>query len=207
MNEYNGIKTPKEALRKLIAGNDIYLKANRNPANISPARRMETARHGQHPYAVVLTCSDSRVPPEHIFSAGIGDLFVVRTAGNVVGDFEIGTVEYGVLHLGAKIILVMGHSQCGAVAAALEGYDGEGYIEDVVTEIQRGLDGAQDECTAIHNNILHSKNKLMKSTIIRTMLRKGEIEMVCAKYDIATGKVAFFTCSTDDCASCAQATH
>ena len=94
---------PTEALRRLIAGNESYITSCRNPAEISCERRMETSENGQEPYAVILTCSDSRVPPEHIFSAGIGELFVVRAAGNVVGDFEIGSIEYAVQHFVKKL--------------------------------------------------------------------------------------------------------
>lgn len=189
----NPINSPQQALCRLIAGNREYLNSCRNPANISRAAREATARNGQPPYAVVLTCSDSRVPPEHIFSAGIGDLFVVRTAGNVVGNFELGSIEYGTEHLGAPIILIMGHSHCGAVSAALEGHT-DGYIEDVVHEIQLGLNGTSDETTAIYNNILHSKNRVMESEIIRKLLTAGRVAIVCAKYDMASGKVEFFNC-------------
>lgn len=184
---------PNQALGRLVSGNEIYLRSCYNPADISTAVRMETAMNGQKPYAVVLTCSDSRVPPEHIFSVGIGELFIVRTAGNVVGDFELGSIEYAVEHLGVPLVLVMGHSQCGAVAAALHDHS-KGYIEDVIHEIQLGLYGATDEETAVYNNILHSKQRVMESVIIQKYLHTGRIAIVCAKYDIASGRVEFFQC-------------
>ena len=182
--------TPKQALEKLVTGNETYRTAHTNPGDISPARRRETALHGQHPYAVVLTCSDSRVPPEHIFSAGLGELFVVRTAGNVVGAFELGTIEYGVEHLHAPLILVMGHTQCGAVAAALEGH-AEGYIECVVKEIQQGFCCPSGETEAVVENILHSKCKIMGSEIVRRLIGAGQLDIACALYDTATGRVDF----------------
>lgn len=185
------IYTHEQALNKLIEGNKIYLDSRRNPGNISPKKRLKTAIHGQNPYAVILTCSDSRVPPEHIFSAGIGELFVIRTAGNVVGDFELGTIEYGTEHLGAPLVLVMGHSQCGAVAAALDGR-AEGHIKDIVREIQHGLCCTTDENKSIVENILHSRCRVMESTIIRELLHDGEILVVCALYDTESGKVNFF---------------
>lgn len=185
---------PDNAMQKLLAGNKIYVRSKTNPADISEERREETTRNGQSPYAVILTCSDSRVVPEHIFSAGIGDLFVVRTAGNVVGNFEIGTIEYGVDVLGASLIVVMGHSHCGAVAAALTGDRFPGYVEDVVREIQLGLDGARDESTAIYNNILHSKKRVLQSAIIRALVKQGKVDIACTKYNIATGEVKFFRC-------------
>lgn len=182
--------TPKEALDRLAKGNQCYLTARRNPADISREVRWKTAHHGQRPFATVLTCSDSRVPPEHIFSAGIGEIFVVRTAGNVVGAFELGSIEYATEHLHTPAVLVMGHSHCGAVAAALDGH-ADGYIEDIVREIQRGLQGATDEDTAIYNNILHSKRQMMKSEIVQHLVRAGRLVIACAKYEIATGKVNF----------------
>ncbi|MCL2774244.1 MAG: carbonic anhydrase [Oscillospiraceae bacterium] len=185
--------TPNQALRKLIAGNEIYLNSKNNPGNISSAIRYENSIHGQHPYSVILTCSDSRVPPEHIFSAGVGELFVIRTAGNVVGGFELGTIEYGLKYLGVPLILVMGHSQCGAVAAALDG-NAEGYIEDVVHEIQLGLYGATDEVAAVYNNILNSRCRIMESSIIQKLISDGNISIVCALYDVKTGAVKFFEC-------------
>jgi len=185
--------TPEQALRKLISGNQTYLNSRSNPGDISPAIRLETATQGQHPYAVVLTCSDSRVPPEHIFSAGIGELFVVRTAGNVVGDFELGTIEYGTEHLGAPVVLVMGHSQCGAVAAALSGH-ADGHIQCIVNEIQCGICGVCDENTAIYRNALHSKRIVMESSIIQRLVCSGNLAVICAIYDIRTGKVELLDC-------------
>jgi len=181
----------RKSLEKLIEGNGYYIGASQNPANISQIRRTETAEHRQEPFAVILTCSGSRVPPEHIFSTGIGDLFVVRTAGNVVGDFELGSIEYAVAHLHAPLIVILGHTHCGAVEAALKLHAG-GYIENIVREIQLGLHDAATEDEAIRNNILHSKQRLLQSKIVGALLAAGEIMLACAVYDIETGKVDFF---------------
>lgn len=181
----------KQALYQLMKGNDIYIKSRHNPADISCERRMETAEHGQKPYAAILTCSDSRVPPEHIFSAGIGDLFVVRTAGNVVGGFEIGSMEYAAQHLYVPIIVIMGHTHCGAVAAALEGH-ADGYIQDIVHEIQLGLNGATTESEAVYNNILHSRRQVLQSETLKYLIKSGHLMVVCAAYDIRSGRVNFF---------------
>lgn len=188
------IQTPQEALDLLIKGNETYINANCNPADHFKEARAYTAQYGQSPYAVILTCSDSRVPPEHIFSAGIGDIFVVRTAGNVVGDFELGSIEYGIAHLGCKIVLVMGHSHCGAVDAALEtnGRDEDlGYIESIVEEIQLGLAGATNAVEAENNNIAHSTQRVFESAVIRDLVEDGTIMVIPAKYDIESGKVDF----------------
>ena len=186
-------ESPERAMRKLVVGNHIYRDSCRNPADISYGRRTETAKNGQKPYAAILTCSDSRVSPEHIFSAGIGELFVVRTVGNVVGAFEIGSIEYAVQHLRVPLVAVMGHSHCGAVAAALEGH-ADGYIEAVVREIQLGLCGAATESEAIRNNILHSRQRILQSKIVNDLLETGQLMVVCAEYDIRTGRVNFFDC-------------
>ena len=183
--------TPQQSMDRLIKGNKKYINTCRNPADISQDIRWETAHSDQRPFATVLTCSDSRVPPEHIFSAGIGEIFVVRTAGNVVGDFELGSVEYATQHLYTPIVLIMGHSHCGAVSAALHGH-ADGHIEDIIREIQLGLHGATDEDTAIYNNIMHSKRRIMESKIIQCLIHTGQLAIVCAKYEIDTGKVDFF---------------
>ena len=178
------------AMRRLVRGNEIYVNSCANPADISKERRIETAENGQKPYAVILTCSDSRVPPEHIFSAGIGDIFVVRSAGNVVGSFELGSIEYAVQHLNAPLIVVMGHTHCGAVAAAIEGH-ADGYIEDIVREIQLGLNGAITENEAVQNNIFHSKRRVLQSKIVESLSKAGLLMVVCAEYNIQTGRVTF----------------
>jgi len=190
MNEDFVIKS-ETALNKLAIGNDIYVHSCHNPAYISQKRRTETTQNGQNPYAVILTCSDSRVSPEHIFSAGIGDLFVVRTAGNVVGKFELGSIEYAVQQLNAPIIVVMGHTHCGAVSAALEGY-ANGYINDIIHEIQLGLNGAKTEDEAICNNILHSQQQVLQSKTVNCLVEAGQLMVVSAEYNIETGHVYFF---------------
>ena len=108
-----------EALMRLREGNARYLQAENAAGDVSPALRRTTFEHGQHPYAIVLACSDSRVIPEAIFSAGIGELFVIRVAGNVVDNHQLGSIEYAEDHLGCNLVVVLGHTACGAVDAAL----------------------------------------------------------------------------------------
>mgnify|MGYP003623603446 CR=1 FL=1 len=139
------VTTPDEAVAQLQAGNATYMDAVINYGDIAPEVRADTAANGQTPYAVVLTCSDSRVPPEHIFSAGVGDLCVIRTAGNVVSDVELGSIEYGAEHLGAKGVVVLGHSGCGAVGAALDGH-ADGKIQSIGDEIKLGI-GEESDAT------------------------------------------------------------
>ena len=186
----NESSAPELALQKLIAGNKAFVESATNPADLSPARIAELAQNGQAPYAVVVTCSDSRVPPEHLFSAGIGDLFVVRTAGNVIGDFERGSIEYAVEQLGVSLVVIMGHSQCGAVGAALAGR-ADGYLDTVVSEIQRGIAGAASEQEAIRQNISHSQRCVLQSEAIRLLVETGQLKVLGAEYDLQTGHVDF----------------
>ena len=105
----------KEAIMKLEEGNRKYLTLKTGGGDISPAVRLRTCKNGQQPYAIVIACSDSRVIPECIFSAGIGELFTIRLAGNVIDDHQLGSIEYAVEHLGTNLVVVMGHTGCGAV--------------------------------------------------------------------------------------------
>lgn len=182
--------TPREALKKLVHGNSDYI-TGRGRGDISSRRRYETAINGQNPYAVVLTCSDSRAPVEHIFSAGVGDIFVIRTAGNVVSDFELGSIEYGVEHLGAKVVVVMGHTNCGAVAATL-GEGADGHIQSIVDEIKLAIKDETNATIGEDLNIEHSRKKIVSSSpIIGHAVKAGEVIVIGAKYDIKTGVVTF----------------
>lgn len=191
------ITSPEEAIAHLKAGNEMFQAAVTNQGDISPEVRADNATNGQHPYAVIITCSDSRVPPEHIFLAGVGDLFVIRTAGNVVDDFELGSIEYGAEHLHAKVVVVMGHSHCGAVGAAIDGH-ADGHIQNIVDEIKLGIGDEQDSDAAERLNITQSKNRIMESEIITHMVEAGELQVVEAKYDIDTGLVTFFETEAGD---------
>lgn len=115
------METFVEALKKLKEGDVCYAHGDHNPAHFDETIRHDLADHGQHPYAAVITCGDSRVPPEHIFSVGLGSLFVIRNAGNVIGPFELGSAEYAAEHLQVPLILVLGHTHCGAVESTLAG--------------------------------------------------------------------------------------
>jgi len=183
-------RNPELALQKVIAGNNIYLNSSDSQVGVSRERARETAQNGQRPYAVVVSCSDSRVPSEYIFAAGIGDLFIVRTAGNVIGEFELGSIEFAVQYLKAPLIVVMGHCNCGAVAAALAN-QGDGYLSAVVREIQSGLDGVTDEEEAIRKNVLHSKQRILESAVVQELLESGQLMIACAEYDLFTKHVDF----------------
>lgn len=178
--------TAEESLAKLKEGNARYLAANFNPGDVSPALRQETAENSQHPYAIVIACSDSREIPEAIFSAGIGELFVIRVAGNVLDDHQLGSVEYAAAHLHCPLVVVMGHTHCGAVGAALSG-DGEGYIKSITDVIHAAIGDETDERLACERNIRYGVQELRAAFADHPELR--EMKVVGALYDIATGEV------------------
>ncbi len=172
----------------MLKNNEEYIKSKTNSGNVSVSKREETAEKGQKPYAVVITCSDSRVPAEHVFNAGIGELFVIRTAGNVIGDFELGSVEYGAEHLGTKLVLVLGHTQCGAVDAAISG-GAHGYIKLITDEIKGCIGAITDARQAEKLNVENSINKIMQSEIMAELSESGAVAVRGAIYNISTGKV------------------
>ncbi|MDD5952469.1 MAG: carbonic anhydrase [Oscillospiraceae bacterium] len=197
------IETADEARSALEAGNQAYLNGTAN-MNISSDLRSNLATNGQKPHTIVITCSDSRVPPELIFNSGLGELFVIRTAGNVVDNFEIGSVEYAADHLGSPLILVLGHSHCGAVGAAVEGH-ATGNIESIVEEITPSVEKAkeneteEDKITAKAEdlNVENSIEKLRTSEILSNLESEGKVKIIGGKYDIDTGKVTFFDNDTN----------
>ena len=171
--------------------NKVYVQTGENSGDLSKSKREDTAENGQSPYAVIVTCSDSRVPAEHIFNAGIGELFVIRTAGNVIGDHALGSVEYGVEHLGAKLVVVLGHTNCGAVDAALNG-GAHGYIATITDEISACLPGECDPREAERLNVENSISRIMSSDIMQELTEEGATDVVGAIYDIESGAVEFF---------------
>lgn len=179
-----------EASATLLRKNEEFTAETVHPGDISRARRADTADHGQHPYVVIVTCADSRVPPEHIFEAGIGELFVIRTAGNVIGTYELGSIEYGVEHLGVSLVVVLGHTGCGAVQAALEG-GAHGFIKNITDEILSCLPRDCDVATAERLNVLHSVERILESEVIRELEEKDLVTVRGAMYHIDTGSVDF----------------
>lgn len=181
--------TAQEALRKLKQGNEVYLKSGTNPGDISPAVRKLTAEKGQNPYAIILCCSDSREIPEAIFSVGIGELFVIRVAGNVVDSHQLGSIEYAADHLGCRLVVVLGHDHCGAVEAAIH-HDPDGHIKHITDEICEAIGDETDDYRASCLNVLHSCRRIEQDMGIR-LLEKGGLKVVGAIYHIADGTVEF----------------
>ena len=175
-----------EALEKLKEGNQRYLTATTNPGDISPQIRQTTCDEGQTPYAIVVTCSDSRVIPEGIFSAGIGELFVIRVAGNVMDKHQLGSVEYAADHLGCKLVVVLGHEHCGAVGAAISSAP-EGYIKYITDEILKAIGDEKDELRACCLNVERSVASIRENL----GMPEDKLKVCGAVYHIDSGAVEF----------------
>ena len=179
--------TAKEALAKLKEGNKTYLDAKTNPGDISPTIREKTTKEGQFPYAIVVTCSDSRVVPEAIFSAGIGELFVIRVAGFVIDKHQLGSIEYAADHLGTPLVLVLGHTNCGAVGAALSAHGHtDGCVGSIIEEIHKAIGTETNPDKAVELNVKHSK-----AAVEKALGQSLPITVVGAVYHIDSGKVEF----------------
>lgn len=188
----------QEAMQKLMDGNKRFVSGTLAQKDLSATKRKELAK-GQKPFATVLTCSDSRVPPEILFDQGLGDVFVVRVAGNVVDPIALGSIEYAAEHLGSPLVLILGHSKCGAVKATLESKGKpEGNIGAIVKKIMPAADaakkkgGTQDEIleTAIKENVKNVYADVMKnSKIIPHLVEEGKLMIVAGEYDITSGKI------------------
>jgi carbonic anhydrase len=177
----------EEALAKLMEGNKRFLAGSMEAKN-HQARR-EELKSGQQPFAIVLTCSDSRVVPEFIFDVGLGEIFKVETAGNVVDKIGIGSVEYAVGHLHAPLLVVLGHEKCGALTAAYDGGHAEGCIGAIVKKLapavkkaKKGGEKAAEVEVAASVNVKKMLSKLRKSPIVKGAIEKGELKIVGLKY-------------------------
>jgi len=185
--------TPQEALHRLKVGNARFVNGRLTHPNREKEARADAAK-GQTPFAVVLCCSDSRAPPEILFDEGIGDLFIVRVAGNVLGPVELASVEYGVHHLGASIILVLGHESCGAVTAVVLGKT-EG-IEPIAELIEPAVKQARTEKgplieNAIIDNVEHFVAKLKEDSEIDGLIKKNKLMVAGGYFELLSGKVRF----------------
>jgi len=182
--------TADEALKRLLDGNQRFTQGKINAAN-RDLDRLKAVAPKQAPFAAFLSCADSRVPVEIIFDQGFGDVFVVRVAGNVAGAEETASLEFGTLVLGAKVLVVLGHSGCGAVKAALEGRDAPGQISTLYRLMGPGIDRQNKNLdTAIASNVRAQARVLRKgSTVIAGLLKDGKLKLAGGVYDLTSGKV------------------
>ncbi|GCL36611.1 MULTISPECIES: carbonic anhydrase [Sphaerospermopsis] len=200
-----------EAQKRLIAGNKRFYNQNRRYPN-QTKRRLQSISETQYPYAAILGCADSRVPPELIFDQGLGDLFVVRVAGNIASDEAIGSLEYATTALGTQLIVVLGHKNCGAVAAAIRNKQVPGNIDTIVDGIQPAISENQErdndtnndinndinnndinnDRDAVISNIQFQTEKMQRSSpILEQLISADRLKIIGAFYDIDTGKVNF----------------
>lgn len=179
-----------EAKKKLIEGNQRYLNAKAGEGDVSAEIRRKTADEGQHPYAIIISCSDSRVIPESIFSAGIGDLFVIRVVGNVLDNHQLGSIEYAAEHLGTKLIVMMGHTGCGAIRAAIDGESG-GFIDYILEDIALAIGDEKDEYKATCLNVRHGVERIRHELQIHPIDNEGGPEVVGAIYHMENGTFEF----------------
>ena len=195
-----GAITPDQALAQLQAGNARFVAGQPTHPNIDAARRSATVKDGQHPSVTVVGCSDSRVPIEQLFDQGVGDVFVVRVAGNVCDTDEVGSIEYGVDHLGTPLLIVLGHTACGAVTAVTTEAVLHGNIPPLVDNIAPAVAAAQKAHPDLHGkdlvpaaiqaNVRQSIDDLFKtSPATRKLVADGKLKVVGAVYDLETGKV------------------
>lgn len=184
--------TSQQALQRLIKGNKRYVNNKSQHSNQNEERRKEIASK-QSPYAVIVGCSDSRVAPEIIFDEGLGDLFVVRIAGNVIGPIELSSIEYSALYLNSVIILVLGHENCGAVDAVIQNKTSN--IEEIARLIKPSIQDVQKYGKnnllehAIKTNALNMKLFLEKSPNIKQLIQDKKIEVHAAYYNFKTGLI------------------
>ena len=183
----------EQALKLMLEGNQRFVAGKLEHPNQTPARRAKVAK-GQHPFASVLACSDSRTPPEIIFDRGLGDLFTVRVAGNVADQVVIESLDYSVTHLGVRVVMVLGHRRCGAVIAAVEGHEEEGDVGPMLSELKpavaasRGMPGDPVE-DAVRENVKLVVKNLATSTELSAMVNSGELKIVGGIYDLETGTI------------------
>lgn len=183
------------ALQKLKEGNKRFAQYHMKHPDEYKLRRKELVK-GQHPFAAVLSCSDSRVPTEIIFDQGLGDLFVIRNAGNVLDEHILGSIEYAVEHLGVNLVVVMGHESCGAVGAAMKAGKESPCIESIKEAIEPSVEYCKKENKLTTENVVKEHVKLdiedvLKDKELCEYMQKHNVKIVPAYYSITTGKVEF----------------
>jgi carbonic anhydrase len=190
--------SPDAAIKRLVEGNQRFVEGKRLNPNQSRLRLQETAV-GQYPFAAILGCSDSRVPAEIVFDQGLGDLFVVRLAGNIAAQEAIGSLEFATAVLGAQTIVVLGHARCGAVSAAVKGDPLPGRIGIFVEDIKPAVESIRKktgniEENAIIANVQYQVARLAESsTILANLIKEGKLKIVGGHYDLAKGKITLLT--------------
>ena len=187
--------TPDETLAKLIEGNKRFVNQKRKKPNQTTVR-LEDVAAGQAPFAAVLSCADSRVPVEIVFDRGVGDIFVVRDAGNIAADESIGSLEFGTLVLGAKVLMVIGHQDCGAVISTMKELEVPGKIGLILDNIKPAIAnylGKADDKAAVKKateaNVLFQIEQLKKSPVIAELIANNKLKIVGGYSNLKTGEI------------------
>lgn len=186
----------KEAITRLQEGNRRYTDGKNVHPNEGTARRSEVLS-GQSPFAAILGCSDSRVPLEIIFDQGIGDLFVIRVAGNITDDIVSASIEYAAEHLHVPLVVVLGHQNCGAVQAAVKGGHASGHIPSLFEALQPAVEQGKaqpgDDLVdqTVRANVRLTVDAIRDSALLSSIVNRGELQVVGAYYSLETGKVEF----------------
>jgi carbonic anhydrase len=190
--------TPYQAYQILVEGNERFV--NNLNTNHDHLEMINETREGQYPFAVILSCMDSRTSVELIFDQGLGDLFSIRVAGNIVNDDIVASIEYAVKYVGSKVLMVLGHTECGAINSAKKGVE-DGHITGLLKRIQPAISKAllQDEKEYIHKdsvayaNVENSLEEILtRSEIVKEMFEKGQIGIIGGVYNVDNGHVDFF---------------
>jgi carbonic anhydrase len=185
----------EQSLKLLLEGNQRFVAGKLEHPNQTAERRAEVAK-GQHPFASVLACSDSRTPPEIIFDRGLGDIFTVRVAGNVADQVVIESLDYSVKHLGVQVVMVLGHRRCGAVIAAVDGHEGtaDQDVGPMLSELRPAVAASKGEAgdpveNAVRENVKLVMKNLATSQELSAMVKSGELKIVGGIYDLDTGTI------------------
>ena len=199
--------TPEDALKKLLDGNIRFVQNNRHEGSgISELRRLDVGK-AQKPYAIVFTCSDSRVTPEYIFDAGIGDIFVIRNAGNILNEIAMGSIEYAALFLKTPLLLILGHTNCGAIHSTIKAFNnpeefGNSHIDNIVERLLPAVISAKEktnDSTKWHEQSLKQNLEMVSwqakknSNVLSDLIKEGTLQIKRAIYDTETGKVELLT--------------
>lgn len=201
-NSTNEKNIQNDIIEELKKGNERFLsgetKTERKDKE-STEKIIEELKYEQNPKAIILSCSDSRVPPEVIFDQELGDLFVIRNAGHQVDDFVLGSIEFGVKYVKIPVIFVLAHNDCGAIKATIEGKETTSNLDKIINNIKSNNDLSEleklDKESAAreleNKNLLNSILDLEKSDIIKEYIRSGKVKITGGKYSLSTGKVRF----------------
>jgi carbonic anhydrase len=187
--------SPELALQQLIDGNKRFMNASPAHPNQDDDRRISLGS-GQAPFAAVLACADSRVPPEVLFDQGLGDLFVVRVAGNIINDQLLGSLEYAAIHLDTPLVVVLGHTSCGAIGAVAEGAELEGHIASLAPSIQPAVDKVRGQEGNLTDNAAREVARMTaeqlrtSEPIMADLVKDGKLKIIPAFYDLESGEVS-----------------